>query len=149
MEKNENLKIIDCDSLVINNNEYDMNTPLKYKDPSERFINEKSDLYSFSVVCLELLTNTRIPDSTPKSEVEKIYVKNKSKLPTSFKVYFDKIFEDNERCYLSDSYEKYISEIYNIDEIEESKSGNISVIILSIMMVVTAIIGYFVFRMIR
>ena len=96
-----------------------------------------------------MLTNIRIKNDTTFEDVEKIYLKNKNKLPISFKEYFDKIFKENERCYLSDSYEKYIDKIYNVADPEEMKSGKISIVILSIMMVLIAIIGYFIFRIIR
>ena len=82
-------------------------------------------------------------------DVEKIYNKNKGKLPVSFKNYFESIFKTKDRFYLSDSYEKYLSNMY--DDTDDSslpitKSGKISVIILSIMIVVIAIVGYVLFK---
>lgn len=147
-DKNGNVRLIDCDSFVIKDNVINNEVPNKYKDPMNKIVSQKTDLYAFSIVILELLIDKRISDVSTFNEVEKIYNKNKNKLPASFKNYFEYIFKGKERFYLTDSYEKYISEIYNQDEenSENNKSGKISVIILSCIMLVIAVIGYFVLK---
>ena len=94
-----------------------------------------------------------IDDDANINEIEKIYNKHKSKIPVSFKNYFESIFSGKERYYLTDSYEKYIDELYTDDnstnQTVENKSGKISVIILSIIMLVIAIVGYLVFKKMR
>ena len=66
--------------------------------------------------------------------------------------YFDTIFSTSDRFYLSDSYEKYFQSIYNVNDnsfITDQKSGKISVIILSILLALIAVIGYFVLKSIK
>ena len=69
-------------------------------------------------------------------------------MPVSFKTYFEYIFKGKERYYLTESYEKYLNEIYSNEDSSDdnTKKGNISVIILSVIMLVIAIVGYFVFK---
>ena len=79
----------------------------------------------------------------------KVYNKNKGKLPISFKNYFESIFKTRDRFYLSDSYERYLSSMYDEGDdtgLPITKSGKISVIILSVIIVVIAVIGYVVFK---
>ena len=75
--------------------------------------------------------------------------KNTGKLPISFKNYFESIFKTRDRFYLSDSYERYLSSMYDEGDdtgLPITKSGKISVIILSVIIVVIAVIGYVVFK---
>ena len=70
-------------------------------------------------------------------------------MPVSFKNYYDNIFKTGDRYYLSESYERYLESMYEMDETgqaHDKKSGKISVIILSAIIVVIAIIGYLVFK---
>ena len=62
---------------------------------------------------------------------------------------YDQIFKGKDRYYLTDSYEKYLNEMYSDPSLldENKRSGKISVVILSFIMVVVAVIGYFVFKM--
>lgn len=147
-DKNGNVKLIDCDSFVIKSNVINNEVDPKYQDPLNRIVSEKTDLYAFAITTLQLLIDKKIPDGSSFSEIEKIYNKNKNKLPVSFKNYYDNIFKGKDRYYLTDSYERYLNEIYTGDTDDESgrKSGKISVIILSFIMVVIAVIGYFVFK---
>lgn len=147
-DKNGCVRLIDCDAFVIKNNVINNETLEKYKDPYNRIVSVKTDLYAFGITTLQLLIDTKIPDDASFSEIEKIYNKNKNKLPASFKNYFDNIFKGKERYYLTDSYERYLNEIYNSEDNSDAnnKSGKISVIILSFIMLVIAVIGYFVFK---
>lgn len=147
-DKNGCVRLIDCDSFVIKDNVINNEVAEKYKDPFNKIVSIKTDLYAFGITTLQLLIDTKIPDSTSFSEIEKIYNKNKNKLPASFKSYFDHIFKGKERYYLTDSYERYLNEIYNLEENLDAnnKSGKISVIILSFIMLVIAVVGYFVFK---
>ena len=142
-----NVKLIDCDAFVIKENVINTSVANKYKDPLNKVVSEKTDLYAFAVTVLELLSNVKIPDDACITDVEKIYNKNKNKLPVSFKNYYENLFKGKECFYLTDSYERYLDNMYNInDEEKEQKSGKISVIILSIIMLAIAIIGYVVFK---
>lgn len=147
-DKNGEVKLIDCDSFVIKNNVINNEVDPKYRDPLNRIVSEKTDLYAFAITTLQLLIDKKIPDDSSFSEIERIYNKNKNKLPVSFKNYYDHIFKGKDRYYLTDSYERYLSEMYTVDNSldTEHKSGKISVIILSFIMVVIAVIGYFVFK---
>ena len=100
---------------------------------------------------MQLLIDKKIPNDASFSDIEKIYNKNKNKLPVSFKNYYDYIFKGKDRYYLTDSYERYLNEMYMVgnDDEQGNKSGKISMIILSFIMVVIAIIGYFVFKLSR
>lgn len=149
LDKNGNVRLIDCDSFVIKKNVVNNEVDLKYQDGIYKIVSDKTDLYAFAVTSLELLIDERISNDATSSDVEKIYNKNKGKLPISFKNYFEGIFKTRDRFYLSDSYEKYLSSMY--DESDDAglpitKSGKISVIILSIIIVVIAVIGYVVFK---
>ena len=144
-----NVKFVNCDSFVTKNNVINEDVSEKYKDPNNKLVSKKTDTYAFAISILELLTNIRINNDTKFSEVEKIYNKNKNKLPVSFNEYFEHIFKDNERFYLSDSYEKYMNEMYSEEEEKEvldNKSGKVSIIILSVLMVITAVLGYLVLK---
>lgn len=148
-DKNGNIRLIDCDGFVVKKNVVNDEVSLKYQDPIYKIVSDKTDLYAFAVTSLELLTDEKINNDASSLDVEKIYNKNKGKLPVSFKNYFESIFKTKDRFYLSDSYEKYLSNMY--DDTDDSslpitKSGKISVIILSIMIVVIAIIGYVLFK---
>ncbi len=147
-DKNGKVKLIDCDSFVIKNNVINNEIDSKYKDPLNKIVSEKTDLYAFAITTLQLLIDKKIPDGASFSEIEKIYNKYKNKLPVSFKNYYDHIFKGKDRYYLTDSYERYLNEMYAEESSEENghKSGKISVIILSFIMVVIAVIGYFVFK---
>lgn len=147
-DKKGNVKLIDCDSFVIKENVINTSVEAKYKDPLNKIVSKKTDLYAFAITVLELLINKKIPSSASFNEIEKIYIKNKSKIPASFKNYFEYIFKGKERFYLTDSYEKYINDMYNDNEENPvgNKSGKISVIILSSILLAIAVIGYFVLR---
>ena len=146
-DKNGKITLIDCDSFVVKNNVINTMVANKYKDPKNKIVSEKSDLYAFAVTTLEILFNLRIPDNSNIVDIEKIYNKNKNKLPISFKSYFDSTFKNGDRHYLSDSYEKYLDSIYNVtDKESDDKSGKISVIILSFILVAIAIGGYLIFK---
>ena len=152
-DKNGNVKLIDCDAFVVKENAINNEVANKYKDPFNKIVSEKTDLYAFAITALQLLTDTKIDDDANINDIEKIYNKHKSKIPVSFKNYFESIFSGKERYYLTDSYEKYIDELYTDDnstnQTVENKSGKISVIILSIIMLVIAIVGYLVFKKMR
>lgn len=145
--ENGEVRLIDCDSFVVNKNIINQELVKKYQDPIYKLVSDKTDMYAFAVTCLELLTNEKIKEDANVHDIEKIYSINKSKLPTSFKNYFEIIFKTKDRYYLSESYEKYMNGIYDGDvEIQDDKKGNISVIILSIILFVIAIVGYLVFK---
>ncbi len=147
-DKNGNVKLIDCDAFVIKDSVINNEVAKKYRDPLNKIVSEKTDLYAFAITTLQLLIDVNIPDDSSFSEIEKIYNKNKNKLPVSFKNYYDHIFKGKDRYYLTDSYEQYLNEMYTNDseEQQDKKSGKISVIILSFIMVVIAVIGYVVLK---
>ncbi len=147
-DKEGKVKLIDCDSFVIKNNVINNEVDQKYRDPLNKIVSEKTDLYAFAITTLQLLIDKKIPNEADFQEIERIYNKNKNKLPVSFKNYYDHIFKGKDRYYLTDSYERYLSEMYTTENIDDSgdKSGKISVIILSFIMVVIAVIGYFAFK---
>ena len=147
-DKNGRIKLIDCDAFVVKDNVINNEVDLKFRDPLNKIVSEKTDLYAFSITTLQLLIDKEIPNDASFSEVDKIYRKNKNKLPISFKNYYDNIFKGKDRYYLTDSYERYLNEMYTMDgnDDEDNKSGRISVIILSFIMLVIAVIGYFVFK---
>lgn len=150
-DKEGGVKLIDCDSFVIKNNVINNEVDQKYRDPLNKIVSEKTDLYAFAITTLQLLIDKKIPNDSNFQEIERIYNKNKNKLPVSFKNYYDHIFKGKDRYYLTDSYERYLNEMYTVDNSldAEHKSGKISVIILSFIMVVIAVIGYFVFKLSR
>lgn len=148
-DSNGKVKIIDCDAFVIKKNVINNQVDQKYRDPIYKIVSEKTDLYAFAVTSLQFLIDEKIDNNATFNDIEKIYNKNKNKLPVSFKSYFDSIFKTDDRYYLSDSYEKYLHNMYDTDESASSfatKSGKISVIILSLIIVVIAIIGFLVFK---
>lgn len=149
-DKNGKVKLIDCDAFVIKKNVINNEIAQKYRDPVYKIVSEKTDLYAFAVTTLQLLIDEKLDDNANFNDVEKLYSKNKNKLPISFKNYYEGIFKGRERYYLTDSYEKYLSDMYNTDDGGNdqlsSKSGKISVIILSVIMFVVAVIGYLVFK---
>lgn len=148
LDNNGNIKLIDCDAFVTKRNILNNSVVKKYQDPIYKIVGKKTDMYAFAITCLEILTDEVIDDNASLQDIEKVYNKNKNKLPVSFKTYFEGIFKTKERFYLSDSYENYINDIYNVDNITniEDKKGNISVIILSIILLVITIVGYVVFK---
>lgn len=149
LDKNGNVRLIDCDSFVIKKNVVNNEVDLKYQDGIYKIVSDKTDLYAFAVTSLELLIDERINNNATSSDVERVYNKNKGKLPVSFKNYFESIFKTRNRFYLSDSYEKYLSSMYDEGDdagLPITKSGKISVIILSVIIVVIAVIGYVVFK---
>lgn len=148
-DENENVKIIDCDSFVIKKNVINTQVDKKFIDPFNKIVNEKTDLYAFAVTSLELLLDTKIDKDSEYGDIEKLYSKNKNKFPVSFKTYFDTIFNSKNRLYLSEAYEKYISDMYDSEDENGSiiqKKGNISMVILSFIAVSIAIIGYIAFK---
>lgn len=148
-DREGNIKLIDCDSFVIKENVVNTGCLPKYRDPKNKIVSEKTDLYALAISTLELLTNTKIKDDADKNEIKELYEKNKNKLPESFKEYYEHMFSSDERNYLSDSYENYINNIFNTEDtmiIEDEKSGKVSVIILSLILVLIATIGYLVFK---
>lgn len=147
-DKNGKVRLIDCDSFVIKNNVINNETDNKYRDPLNKIVSEKTDLYAFAITTLQLLIDKKFPNDANFNEIEKIYNKNKNKIPVSFKNYYDHIFKGKDRYYLTDSYEKYLNEMYSAPSLldENKRSGKISVVILSFIMVVVAVIGYFVFK---
>ena len=151
-DKNGNVRLIDCDAFVIKKNVVNDEVDLKYRDPVYKIVSEKTDLYAFAVTSLQLLIDENIDNNASFSDIEKIYNKNKNKLPISFKNYYDNIFKSRDRYYLSDSYEKYLESIYNVDDNSASsgkRSGKISVIILSAIIVIIAIVGYVILKFSR
>ena len=150
-DKSGNVKLIDCDAFVVKDNVINNEVVSKYRDPLNKIVSEKTDLYAFAITTLQLLIDKKIPDDATFADIEKIYNKNKNKLPVSFKNYYDTIFKGKDRYYLTDSYERYLNDIYNSEDDDSSnkRSGKISVIILSFIMIVIAVIGYFVFKMSR
>lgn len=147
-DKEENVKLIDCDAFVVKKNVINADIYPKYKDPINKVVSIKTDLYAFAITTFEFLTDVTIPNEATYEEVVKIYNKNKNKLPVSFKDYFDSIIKGKERIYLTDAYENYLNIMYNSEDDKDlnNKSGKISIIILSIIMLVIAVIGYVVFR---
>ena len=145
---NDEIRLIDCDAFIVKNNVINNEIDKKYQDPLNKIVGEKTDIYALAITTLELLIDERIENNLAFNDIEKIYSKNKSKMPISFKTYFEYIFKGKERYYLTDSYEKYLNEIYSNEESSDdnNKKGNISVIILSIIMLVIAIVGYFAFK---
>ncbi len=144
-----NVRLIDCDSFITKKNVINTSVSKKYQDPVYKLVSEKTDMYAFAITCLEVLIGEKIDDNASLQDIERIYSKNKNKLPVSFKTYFEGMFKTKERYYLSDSYENYINDIYNTENgslDSDDKKGNISVIILSIILLVIAIIGYLVFK---
>lgn len=143
-----NIKLIDCDAFVVKDSVINTSIDKKYQDPINKIVCEKTDLYAFGVTTLELFTNEKIDNNATYEEIVKKYNKSKNKLPESFKAYFDYLFKGKERYYLTESYEKYLNDIYNNDADADSnnKKGNISIIILSLIMVAIAVIGYFTFK---
>lgn len=149
LDKNGNVRLIDCDSFVIKKNVVNNEVDLKYQDSIYKIVSDKTDLYAFAVTSLELLTDEKIDGNASRLDVERVYNKNKGKIPVSFKSYFESIFKTGNRFYLSDSYEKYLSSMYEENDeagLPITKSGKISVIILSVIIVVIAVIGYFAFK---
>ena len=149
LDKNGNVRLIDCDSFVIKKNIVNNEVDLKYQDSIYKIVSDKTDLYAFAVTSLELLTDEKIDGNASRLDVERVYNKNKGKIPVSFKSYFESIFKTGDRFYLSDSYEKYLSSMYEENDeagLPITKSGKISVIILSVIIVVIAVIGYFAFK---
>ncbi len=142
------VKIIDCDAFVIKKNVINNEVVQKYRDPIYKIVSEKTDLYAFTVTILQFLIDEKIDDDASFNDVEKIYNKNKNKLPVSFKNYFDSIFKTDSRYYLSESYERYLHSMYDAEDTSQfaTRSGKISVIILSLIIVVIAIIGFLVFK---
>lgn len=148
-DKEGKVKLIDCDAFVIKKNVVNDEVDKKYQDPVYKIVSEKTDLYAFAITSLQLLIDEKIDNNASFSDIEKIYNKNKNKLPVSFKNYYDNIFKTRDRYYLSESYERYLESMYEMDETgqaHDKKSGKISVIILSAIIVVIAIIGYLVFK---
>lgn len=149
IDKNGNVRLIDCDAFVTKKNVVNTSVARKYQDPLYKMVGVKTDMYAFAITCLEILTNEKIDDNASLQDIEKIYNKNRNKLPVSFKTYFEGMLKTKERYYLSESYENYINDIYNVENgtIDgNDKKGNVSVIILSIILLVIAIIGYLVFK---
>ena len=148
IDADDNVRIIDCDSFVLKNNVINTSVDNKFIDPFNKIVSEKTDLYAFAVTILELLLDVKIDSNNKYGDIEQIYSKNKNKLPVSFKSYFNKIFNSKERLYLSDAYEKYITDMYNVDNpINNSeKSGNVSMIVLSFISLAIAVFGYIVFK---
>lgn len=149
LDKKGNVRLIDCDSFVIKKNVVNNEVDLKYQDSIYKIVSDKTDLYAFAVTSLELLTDEKIDGNASRLDVERVYNKNKGKIPVSFKSYFESIFKTGDRFYLSDSYEKYLSSMYEENDeagLPITKSGKISVIILSVIIVVIAVIGYFAFK---
>lgn len=150
--KNGDVRLIDCDAFVIKKNVVNNEVDQKYRDPIYKVVSEKTDLYAFAITSLQLLIDEKIDNNASFDEIEKIYNKNKNKLPVSFKSYYDNMFNTKERYYLSDSYERYLKNMYLVDDNDSfagQKSGKISIIILSAIIVVIAIIGYVVFKFSR
>lgn len=151
-DKNNKIKLIDCDAFVVKENAINNEIEEKYRDPFNRIVSKNTDIYAFAITCLQLLTDVKIKNSYTFNEVEKVYNKNKNKLPVSFKNYFEYIFKGKDRIYLSDSYEKYLDEMYNADGIESvtsEHSGKVSMIILSIILVVIAVVVFLAFKFSR
>lgn len=149
-DKKGNIKLIGCDSFVIKNNVVNSEVSPKYKDPFNKIISEKTDLYAFAITSLQLLIDEQIDDNLTTDEIEKIYSKNRNKLPVSFQNYYDKLFKSKERYYLTDAYELYLNEMYDENDTSSNqKSGKISIIILSFIMITIAVIGYLVFRFLK
>ena len=147
-DKEGNVKLIDCDAFVIKKNILNNQVDKVYQDPIYKVVSEKTDLYAFSVTSLQMLINNKIDKDKSFNDVVRIYEKNKNKMPISFKNYYDSVFKTRSRHYLSDFYENYLNEMYSapITEFNEEKSGNISIIILSFILLVIAFVGYFVFK---
>ena len=144
-DENNNVHFIDCDSFVIKKNVINTSVDKKFIDPFNKIVSERTDLYAFSVTIMELLLGVKIEKNMGYKEICDVYNINKSKLPVSFKSYFDEILNKKERLYLSESYENYVSQLYDgpvSDDILEQKSGKASVVVLIIMVFVVAIIGY-------
>ena len=146
-DKEGNVKLIGCDSFVVKDNVINLEVDSKYQDPINKIVSEKTDLYAFAITCLQLFIEETIDNNATFSDIEKIYNKNKNKLPVSFQNYYDNLFKSKERYYLTDAYEIYLNEIYNSDDtFSGKKSGKISIIILSFIMLVIAVIGYLFFK---
>jgi len=148
IDKDGKIKLIDCDSFVVKESIVNKAIENKYIDPYYKVVSEKTDLYAYAVTALQLLLNKNIQKDASYLEVAKVFNKNKSKLPDSFKNYYNHVFNDNERYYLTEAYERYIDEMYSDDDIDvvSSRNGKISIIILSIMLLTITMIGFLLLR---
>lgn len=147
--KDGKVKLIDCDSFIVKEQVISGDIDEKFKDPYNKIVSKNTDIYAFAITCLEILTDVKIKNDATFQEVEKIYLKNKNKLPVSFKNYFGYIFNGKERSYLSDSYQNYMDKMYNEDSIESvvsEASGKVSAIVLSLLAIIIAVIGLIVFK---
>ena len=141
-DKNNNVKLIDCDAFVVKNNVINNEIDIKYRDPINKIVSAKTDMYAFAITALQIFMGIKFDNSSTSEDIKKIYDKNISKLPISFKNYYNHIFNSDERIYLSDSYERYLSDMYNpehLNTIDDNKSGKISMIILSLIAVIITI----------
>ena len=151
----DGIKLISSDILITKENILTDKITPKYKDPYNKIISKQTDLYTFAVIILEILLHKKFDSNFNSLEIEKEYNLNKRKIPAGFKDFFDNIFSDKKRNYISESYEEYVNNIYNSkDEDKEksnntNKSGNITTIFLALLMLLISIIGYFVFRHMR
>ena len=147
--KDGKVKLIDCDSFIVKEQVISGDIDEKFKDPYNKIVSKNTDIYAFSITCLEILTDVKIKNDATFQEVEKIYIKNKNKLPVSFKNYFSYIFNGKERTYLSDSYQNYMDKMYNEESIESivgETSGKVSAIVLSLLAIIIAVIGLIIFK---
>lgn len=147
--KDGKVKLIDCDSFIVKEQVISGDIDEKFKDPYNKIVSKNTDIYAFAITCLEILTDVKIKNDATFQEVEKIYIKNKNKLPVSFKNYFSYIFNGKERAYLSDSYQNYMDKMYNEESIESivgEASGKVSAIVLSFLAIIIAVIGLIIFK---
>ena len=146
-DKDGNVKLIDCDAFVVKENVINSAVKNKYRDPLNKVVGVNSDLYAFAIISFEVLTGVRIKNDANIDTIEKIYIKNKNKLPASFKDYFEHIFKGKERLYLTDFYEKYLNDMYSYNDSNDendSKKGYISTTVLVLLMIIVVVLGLLV-----
>ncbi len=134
------IRFIDCDSFVIKDHVLNNRVNLQYRDPENEYVSKETDMYAFALTALQILTGIDIDEKMTREELILAYEKSKPNLPISIKTYYDKIFKENQRLYLSDAYEKYVEELYKPNEVTNEKHGKIGIILLSVLTIVTGII---------
>ncbi len=140
IDEMSDIRFIDCDSFVIKEQILNNKIDVQYRDPVNDYVSKETDIYAFALTTLQIFTGVNLDEKITKDELILAYEKSKTNLPLSIKTYYDKVFKENERFYLSDAYEKYVENLYDTKKTEESKNGKIGIILLSVIIVIIGIV---------